>query len=323
MSVRATARWWLVDGDHLFHFAYRSKGDKPMHHVHLTLNQRAVVIRDGKAERALGPGRYTFWKRREIVMFDTDELVFTAPVAVLAALPPEWYEVVHLAAAQYAIVFKDDRPVRFLHPGIHRVWKVDTNVTLRAFAETDPLPELTDELRKAIPKDELLEAPIEVNVRAVMLRDGKPERVLAPGHYAFWGKHRKLVAWNIDDLVLAAQPDVLAMLPAEWYRTVHLGPLQRAVVLRDDKPVKFLRPGIHRVWTINPSVEIRTYTVTDEAPELTDELRAIVPAGELVEQQIRQFERGLKYVQGKFEGILPPGHYAYWNHPAARIGVSV
>jgi regulator of protease activity HflC (stomatin/prohibitin superfamily) len=294
-----------------------------MQHVHLTLNQRAVVIRDGKAERALGPGRYTFWKRREIVTFDTDELVFTAPVAVVAALPPEWYEVVHLAPAQYAIVFKDDRAVRFLHPGIHRVWKVDTNVTLRAFAETDPLPELTDELRKAIPKDELLEAPIEVNVRAVTLRDGKPERVLTPGHYAFWGKHRKLVAWNIDDLVLAAQPDVLAMLPAEWYRTVHLGPLERAVVFRDDKPVKFLRPGIHRVWMINPSVEIRTYAVIDTAPELTDELRAIVPAGELVEQQIRQFERGLKYVQGKYEGMLEPGKHAFWVHPGARVAITV
>jgi len=294
-----------------------------MHTVHVSLNKRAVTIRDGHPERALGPGRYTFWKNREVHFFDTDELVFTAPVAVLGVLPHDWYEVASLGNAQYGIVFKDDRPVRFLRPGVHRIWKVDSNVTFRVYAETDPLPELTPELRNTVPKDELLEAPIEVNVRAVTVRDGKPERVLTPGHYAFWGKHRKLVAWNIDELVFTAQPEVLAMLPPDWYRTVSLGPFQRAVVFRDDKPVKFLRPGVHRVWTIHPNVEIRTYAVTDAAPEMTDELRAVIPAGELVEQQIRQFERGLKYVQGKFEGILEPGKHAFWVHPGARVAITV
>jgi regulator of protease activity HflC (stomatin/prohibitin superfamily) len=131
------------------------------------------------------------------------------------------------------------------------------------------------------------------------------------------------VTWNIDELVFAAQPDVLAMIPAAWYQTVHLEPLQRAVVFRDDKPVKFLRPGVHRVWKIHPSIEIRVYTVTDAAPELTDELRAIVPAGELIEQQVRQFERGLKYVQGKYDGMLEPGKHAFWVHPGARVAVTM
>ena len=58
-------------------------------------------------------------------------------------------------------------------------------------------------------------------------------------------------------------------------------------------------------------------------PELTDELRVIVPAGELVEQQIRQFERGLKYVQGKYEGMLEPGKHAFWVHPGARVAITV
>ena len=91
-------------------------------------------------------------------------------------------------------------------------------------AETDPLPELTDELREAAsPTDELLEANVELNQRAVLLRDGKPERVLEPGHYAFWGKHNKLATWNVDELAFWAQPEVLAMLPPAWFTTIELG----------------------------------------------------------------------------------------------------
>jgi len=56
---------------------------------------------------------------------------------------------------------------------------------------------------------------------------------------------------------------------------------------------------------------------------MTDELRAIVPAAEVIEAQVRQFEKGLLYVQGRFTGMLEPGRYAFWNHPAARVAVTV
>lgn len=294
-----------------------------MMHIHLRLNERAVLVRDGKPERALGPGRYTFWRRHDVVRFDTDELTFTAPAPVVAAMPADWFETLRLAPGQYGVIFRDDRAVAFLRPGVHRMWRVDGNIAFRAFAENDPLPELTDELRKVLPAAELLEANLELNQRAVLLRDGTPERVLEPGHHAFWGRHNKLAIWNLDDLVFFAQPDVLAMLPATWYTTVQLGAMQRAVVFRDGKPMKFLRPGVHRIWTLHPSVTIETYDVAGAPPELTDELRAVIPAAELVEAQVKQFERGLKYAQGKFEGILEPGRYAYWNHPGARIAVQV
>jgi hypothetical protein len=292
-------------------------------HIHLHLNERAVLVRDGIAVRALGPGRYNFWKRHDVYQWNVDELVFHTLPTVLAALPQDWYETVHLAAGQYGLVLRDERPVKFLRPGVHRIWKVDGNVRLRVFAENEPLPEITDELRKIIPGDELLEANIELNQRAALLRDGKPERVLEPGHYAFWGKQNKLLTWKLDDLVFWAQPEVLAMLPATWFQTIHLAPTQRAVIYRDDKPKLFLRPGIHRVWMLDPMVAIRAFDVMDPAPEMTDELRAIIPAAEVIEAQVRQFEKGLKYVQGRFEGILEPGRHAFWNHPAARVTVNV
>jgi hypothetical protein len=294
-----------------------------MHTVDLKLNERAVLVRGGQAERALGPGRYTLWKRYEVVRFDTDALVFTAPAAVLAALPATWYQTVQIASGHYGLVLRDQRAVAFLRPGVHRVWTVDKDIEVRAHVATDPLPELTAELRAAIPSGELFETTFQLHHRGVLVRDGKPERVLGPGTHAFWGKHLSTVAWNIDELVFTAAPDVLALIPAAWFTTVRIDTMQRAVVVRDKRPMKFLRPGVHRVWTLDPSVTIETYDVTRDAPELTDELRAVIPATELVEAQVKQFERGLKYTQGKFEGMLEPGRYAYWNHEGARIAVTV
>ena len=61
---------------------------------------------------------------------------------------------------------RDEHAVAFLRPGVHRVWTVEKSVVVRVHVETDPLPELTDELRKAIPAAELLEATVELGQRA-------------------------------------------------------------------------------------------------------------------------------------------------------------
>jgi regulator of protease activity HflC (stomatin/prohibitin superfamily) len=164
---------------------------------------------------------------------------------------------------------------------------------------------------------------IKLNERAVLVRDGRPERALGPGRYTHWRTRFEVLKWDVDAVLFTAPAAVLAVLPADWYTTVHLAPAQRGVIFRDERPVKYLRPGVHRLWTLDPAVTLRTLAVTDPAPELTDELRAIIPAAELIEVQVRQFERGLKYVQGRFEGVLDPGRHAFWVHPGARVAVQV
>jgi regulator of protease activity HflC (stomatin/prohibitin superfamily) len=163
---------------------------------------------------------------------------------------------------------------------------------------------------------------IPLNQRGVLLVNGLPQRALAPGRHVVWGKHVAAITWNVDELVFTAQAAVLAVLPPEWYEVIHLAPVQRAVVYKDDKPVKFLRPGVHRIWTVDAGVTFRVLAITEAAPELTDELRALIPATELVDVTIRQHERGLKYVQGRFEDILAPGRYVFWTHPAARVAIT-
>jgi len=163
---------------------------------------------------------------------------------------------------------------------------------------------------------------LQLHERAVIIRDGKVVRALGPGSHALWRRH-DVTRWDTNALTFTAPAAVLAALPAAWYETVQLDAHQRAVVYRDGSPAKFLRPGVHRIWKIDPGVTIRAFSVTDPVPELTDELRAVIPTAELVEVLVRQFERGLQYVQGRFQGILEPGRYVFWNHPGARTSVQV
>jgi hypothetical protein len=82
-------------------------------------------------------------------------------------------------------------------------------------------------------------------------------------------------------------------------------------------------PGTHRYWTGDDSVELRVYDVDQPVPELTDELRALIPAAELLDVTVQQHQRGLKYVNGRFAEQLGPGRYLCWNPPDAKVAIAV
>jgi regulator of protease activity HflC (stomatin/prohibitin superfamily) len=163
---------------------------------------------------------------------------------------------------------------------------------------------------------------IPLNQRAVLTVDGRPVRALEPGRHVVRAKHAEVMTWNVDELTFTAPAAVLAVIPSGWFDELHLAAHQRGVIYRDEKPVKYLRPGLHRVWKVDAAIAFRVLAVTEPTPELTDELRAVIPNSELVEVTIRQHERGLKYVQGRFEELLAPGRYVFWNHPAARVAIT-
>lgn len=163
---------------------------------------------------------------------------------------------------------------------------------------------------------------VPLNERVVVFRDDLPIRALPPGRHTVWGRHA-VYRFRTDDLVFDASPAVRAALPSDWFDEVTIGLRQRGVLYRDARPVRWLRPGTHRFWTLDPSVELRVLSIDDTVPELNDELLAIIPAHELVQATVNQHQRGLLYVQGRFERLLDPGRYAFWSHPDARVVVSL
>jgi regulator of protease activity HflC (stomatin/prohibitin superfamily) len=162
---------------------------------------------------------------------------------------------------------------------------------------------------------------VKLNERVVAFRNSLPLRALGPGVHRLWGTRLTEQRWDTDVLLFDALPEVRALLPAEWFREVTITELQRGVLYRDGRPHAFLRPGVHRFWTIDPSVELKLFAVDAAMPKLSDELIAVIPRGEYVNALVSEHERGLQYVQGRLVTVLPPGRYALWTHPDAAVEV--
>jgi len=161
---------------------------------------------------------------------------------------------------------------------------------------------------------------VRINERAVVLKNGLPKRALGPGRFWLWGFNQSVLVFDTDQLVLRAQPAVRELL-AESFSEVKLGREERGIVHRDGRPVLFLRPGVHRVWSVDPSVELVVHRVDEPLPKLSDELLSVIPKGEIIQSIVREHERGLCFVQGKLVSVLEPGRHAFWTHPEAQVGV--
>jgi regulator of protease activity HflC (stomatin/prohibitin superfamily) len=164
---------------------------------------------------------------------------------------------------------------------------------------------------------------VKLNERVVVFRHGLPLRALGPGRHIVWSVRLTEQRWSTDALVFQALPEVRAILPADWYKEVSLGVHERGILYRDGQPKAFLRPGTHRYWTVDPSVRLLVLSVDAPMPELTQELAAVLPKSEYTDVLVREFERGLEYVQGRLTRTLGPGRYALWSRPEARVDVQV
>lgn len=164
---------------------------------------------------------------------------------------------------------------------------------------------------------------VKLHERVVVFDNGLPLRALAPGKHRVWGSRLTEQRFNTDTLLLTAQPEVRAKLPEDWYAEVTIGAHQRGILYRDGVPAAFLRPGVHRYWTVDSSVRLEVHDVTRPMPNLTDELMNLIPSDEFVVVEVLQYQRGLLYVQGRLERLIEPGHLALWTHPQAQVRVDI
>lgn len=165
---------------------------------------------------------------------------------------------------------------------------------------------------------------VDLEERVIVSRRGVPVLALEPGDHRLWG-----FSWSVEarlstkTATWSAPEPIRAVLPAAWYAERVVARDERVVLMREGRPVAFLRPGLHRYWTLDPTVAALTYKVDEPMPELTDELVAILPRNEYTDVVVCEHQRGLRYVQGRLVEVLAPGQYAYWSHPRARVNVAI
>ena len=81
--------------------------------------------------------------------------------------------------------------------------------------------------------------------------------------------------------------------------------------------------GAGRHWFFDPLGKVRVEVVSQRDPWLVHEkLDVIVKSGALQDRAVvldlKDYERALVWIDGRFSHVLPPGLYAYWTGHARR-----
>jgi regulator of protease activity HflC (stomatin/prohibitin superfamily) len=161
--------------------------------------ERALVIRRGRFERMLGPGSYWIFGLGVVV---EQETIAPAPefvsewspflVKERAALLSTWFTAVETGDAEVAAVWFDGKLTRLIGPG-RRVlyWRGSIEVTAKVY-DTRVSPEAPAELVAPLARlgkeaaGLLVRAEVASGAVGLLYADGRFERTLEPGAYAFW-----------------------------------------------------------------------------------------------------------------------------------------
>src|SRR5438094_8679949 len=100
------------------------------------------------------------------------------------------------------------------------------------------------------------------------------------------------------------------------FKYVKIRQYEAGLYFRDGEFRELLDPG--RYFFFDPLFRVRVEVVSQRAPWLVhDKLDVIVKAGVLGDRakvlDLKDYQRGLVWIDGRFSHVLPPGLYAYWT----------
>ena len=99
-------------------------------------------------------------------------------------------------------------------------------------------------------------------------------------------------------------------------KTIKIRSYEMGLYFRDGEFRGLLREGRH--WFVDPLGKVKVEVVSQRAPWLAHEkLDVISRSGALKDRAVvldlKDYERALVWIDGRFSHILPPGLYAYWT----------
>ena len=91
---------------------------------------------------------------------------------------------------------------------------------------------------------------------------------------------------------------------------------EAGLYFRDGEFKGLLREGRH--WFVDPLGKVKIEVVSQRAPWLQHEKLDVISRsgalkGRAVVLDLKDYERALVWIEGRFSHILPPGLYAYWT----------
>ena len=171
--------------------------------------ERALLTRNGRFERALGPGLHRLFDPARKLSVEVCTVVraeiLADRYAVLKSARPEiaaeLFEAVETKADEIAIVSLDGRPTHLMSPWQTRVfWKVVTAVDVERIDITHD-PKIAPRHLAMLARERntmVVEHVIENQEAGLLYVEGRFVERLAPGRHAFWTSGRKIEVKRLD-----------------------------------------------------------------------------------------------------------------------------
>jgi regulator of protease activity HflC (stomatin/prohibitin superfamily) len=168
-----------------------------------------------------------------------------------------------------------------------------------------------------------LQAIVKDGERAFLLRNGRLERVLAPGRYRLFDPRNELKVETFAvvraefpaeryAVIKAERPEIAA----ELFTAVETHADEVAIISLDARPMLLIGPWQIRVyWKVATAVDVERIDVARDPKVAPRHLTLVERARNpyLAETLVENHEAGLLYVEGRFVERLAPGRHAYWS----------
>ena len=172
-------------------------------------DERAFLVRDGRFERLLGPGRFVAldYARRltaEVVKVARAEIAADKALLFAKAHPAisvEHFEIVQAGANEVAIVSLDGEPKHLILPNTTRAfWKTITKVDVERIDAATEVRVAKRHLDKLDPARSpmVVNGQVEAHEAGLLFVDGKLTERLPAGRHAFWAVGRTVKIQKVD-----------------------------------------------------------------------------------------------------------------------------
>jgi regulator of protease activity HflC (stomatin/prohibitin superfamily) len=172
-------------------------------------DERAFLVRDGRFERLLGPGRFValdYGRRLTAEVVKVARAEIAADKALLfasthKAIAAENFEIVQAGANEVAIVSLDGEPKHLILPNTTRAfWKTITKVDVERIDAATEVRVAKRHLDKLDPARSpmVVNGQVEAHEAGLLFVDGKLTERLPAGRHAFWAVGRTVKIQKVD-----------------------------------------------------------------------------------------------------------------------------
>ena len=220
------------------------------------------------------------------------------------------------------IITLDGQPTACLEPGQYILWQLRARVQLWQYDTTELVADLPESFIDLVPRSYYESIQLDVEHRGVVFSNGCAVAWLDPGRHFLWSRNRnlKIEVLDVETTHIKSSPELRELMPEGAAEPLEVQVDQLAIVYKNGRPHACVGPGSFLMWQLRARVDAKIFDSTSIMTNIPENCWHLVSYDHLQVHTIHPYERGLLYIDGKFEKLMMEGRFAiHTNHRDVTI----